>query len=193
MKKRSTVLGILIAFLIVVGAGYTYSRYLTSKSGSGDVVIANWAVALKQNSVEVSEGFNLTLTPVANANVASGRIAPGSSATATLELDLTGSEVAADYEIDLSSVTGLPDGMTISSVTATPQGGSATTLTGTNGKYSGQVALADVGTPITFVITVTWENSESRNSTDTTAGEDTLANRTKSIPVTVTAKQHIGA
>ena len=83
--------------------------------------------------------------------------------------------------------------MTISSVTATPQGGSATTLTGTNGKYSGQVALADVGTPITFVITVTWENSESRNSTDTTAGEDTLANRTKSIPVTVTAKQHIGA
>ena len=187
-------LALLIALLVIAGAGvYTYARYQTSRTGTGDVVIAKWAAAIKQDGTAVSDNFELALTPVANNNVASGKIAPGSSATATLVLDLTGTEVATDYEVEIGDVTGLPAGMTITGITA-----DGNSLTKTGNVYKGSVALnnektALVDEEITLVITVTWENNESNNSTDTTAGEGELAARTKSIPVTVTAKQHIDA
>lgn len=191
-KKRGMVLALIIALLVVAGAGiYTYARYQTSRTGNGTVTIAKWAAVVKQGGSEVSNNFNLTLTPVANSNVASGKVAPGSSATATLVLDLTGTEVVTDYEVEIGDVSGLPDGMTVSSVTAV-QDSQAVTLTQSGSKYTGQVALADVSKPITFTITVTWENSDSaaRITSDTTAGE---AAGTKTVPVIVTAKQHIGA
>lgn len=191
MRKKSTILSVLVVLLVVVVAGYTYARYQTARTGSGTVTIAKWSAAIKQNGSAVSDNYTLTLTPVTNSNVASGKVAPGSSATATLVLDLTGTEVVTDYDITIGDVSGLPSGMTISSVTAT-QDSSAVTLTQNGSTYSGQVAMADVSKPITIVITVTWENSDEadRILSDTDAGE---AAGTKTIPVTVTAKQHIGA
>ena len=88
--------------------------------------------------------MNLTLSD--NAYVAKDKIAPNRSATATLVVNLTGTEVATDIVVSLSSVSGLPNGMTITGVTA-----NGTSLTESSGSYS---------TPL-------------------------------SIPVTVTAKQHI--
>lgn len=185
MKKKS--LGILVALLLVVGAGvYTYARYTSSFTGTGSAQVAKWAVKVNDS---VTDTFDLDLSLSANTNVADNRIAPGRTATAQLILDLTGTEVATDYEIDLSGVTGLPDGMKITSVKATVAGGQATELNGSNGKYTGSVALADVAKPITFDITVAWENDEANNENDTTVGE---AAGELSIPVTVTAKQHIG-
>ena len=43
---------------------------------------------------------------------------------------------------------------------------------------------------VTLVVTVTWANNEANNANDTTFGE---VGGSISIPVTVTAKQHIGA
>ena len=144
MKKRK-VLAVLVALLLVVGAGvYTYARYTYSRTGSGDVDVATWAVALKQGGSEVSDNFTLGLTLSNNNYVVNGKIAPDRSATATLEVDLTGTEVA--------------------------------TAISTN--------------TVTLVVTATWANNEANNANDTTFGE---AGGSISIPVTVTAKQHIGA
>lgn len=193
MKKKS-VLAVLVALLLVVGAGvYTYARYTFSRTGSGDVDVATWAVALKQGGSPVTDNFTLTLTLGANNNVVNGKIAPDRSATATLTLDLTGTEVATDYEVDLSTVTGLPDGMSITGVTAD---GVALSETSTgSGVYTGSVALnagktAIADDEVELIITATWVNNESNNANDTTYG---TAAGTLSIPVTVTARQHIGA
>lgn len=193
MKKKS-VLAVLVALLLVVGAGvYTYARYTFSRTGSGDVDVATWDVALKQGGSPVSDNFTLTLTLGANNNVVNGKIAPDRSATATLTLDLTGTEVATDYEVDLSTVTGLPDGMSITGVTAD---GVALSETSTgSGVYTGSVALnagktAIADDEVELIITATWVNNESNNANDTTYG---TAAGTLSIPVTVTARQHIGA
>lgn len=188
--KNKKFLAVLMALLLLVGAGaYTYARYTFARTGSGDIDVATWAVALKQGGTAVTDNFTLTLTPAANDNVVNGKIAPARSATATLVLDLTGTEVATDYAVDLSSVTGLPTGMTITGVTA-----NGTALTGSAGVYSGTVALNSGKTAIetaetTLVITATWANDEANNAEDTTFGE---AGNPITIPVTVTVKQHIG-
>ena len=198
MKKRK-ILAVLVALLLVVVAGtYTYARYTYSKTGSGDAEIAQWHAAVKQGGSEVSDNFTLTLTPTANNYVVNGKMAPARSATATLEVDLTGTEVATDILVDLSSVSSLPTGMTISGVTAQPTGGSATAMTESSGTYSTTIELNSEKTAIsantiTLVITVTWDNaSDANNANDTGYGDGSLdADWTLQIPVTVTVKQHI--
>lgn len=186
-KKK--VLAILVALLIVFGAGvYTYARYTYSRTGNGEVEVATWAVALKQGGSEVSNNFNLNLTLSANNYVVNGKIAPNRSATATLVVDLTGTEVATDISVDLGSVTGLPTGMTISGVTA-----NGNAMTGSAGVYSTTIDLNGAKTAIstntvTLVVTATWANSESNNTNDTTFGS---SGGSITIPVSVTVKQHI--
>ena len=190
MKKKKA-LGILVALLLVVGAGiYTYARYTFSRTGNGSVDVATWAVSLKQNDSAVSDNFTLNLTLGANNNVVDGKIAPDRSATATLVVDLTGTEVATDIQVDLGSVSSLPTGMTISGVTAN---GNAMTASGnvystTIDLNAGKTAIST--NTVTLVVTATWANNEANNANDTTYGE---AGGSISIPVTVTAKQHIGA
>ena len=190
MKKKK-VLAVLVALLVLVGAGvYTYSRYVYTKSGSGSKGVATWAVVLKQGGNAVTDDFDLALTLASNDNVVNGKIAPSRSATATLVLDLTGTEVATDIEVDLSSVDNLPDGMSITGVTA-----NGNAMTAAAGVYSTMIALNAGKTAISanaveLVITASWVNDENNNANDTTFGN---AHGTLTIPVTVTAKQHIGA
>ena len=189
MKKKK-VLAILVVLLILIGTGvYSYARYVYTKSGSGSKNVATWAVTLKQGGNPVTDDFNLALSLSANDNVVNGKIAPSRSATATLVLDLTGTEVATDVEVDLSSVTGLPNGMSITGVTA-----NGNAMTEDSGVYTTMIALNAGKTAIstntvTLVITAEWANNESNNANDTTYGS---THGTLTIPVTVTAKQHIG-
>jgi len=195
VKKRK-VLAVLVALLIVVGAGvYTYARYITTKTGSDDVEVAKWTATVKQGGTAVSDNFDLTLTLSDNDYVVNGKIAPNRSATATLVVDLTGTEVATDIEVDLGSVTGLPTGMTISGVTA-----NGTAMTKSGNVYSATIGLNGEKTAISsntveLVVTATWDNaSDANNANDTGFGDGTNdADWTLQIPVTVTAKQHIGA
>ena len=79
MKKKK-VLAVLVALLLLVGAGvYTYARYTFSRTGTGNVNVAKWAVALKQGGNAVDDNFTLDLTPSANNYVVNGKIAPDRS------------------------------------------------------------------------------------------------------------------
>lgn len=195
MTKRK-VLAVLIVFLLVVGAGiYTYARYITSKTGSGDVEVAKWTAIVKQGGSAVSDSFTLALTLSNNNYVVNGKIAPDRSATATLVVDLTNTEVATDIEVDLGSVTGLPTGMTISGVTANgnAMAQSGSKYTTTIDLNAGKTAISS--NTVTLVITVTWDNaSDANNANDTGYGDGTNdVDWTLQIPITVTVKQHIGA
>ena len=195
-KKNKLLIG-LIALLLVVGVGVaTYARYISTYEGNDTVDVADWKVTLKQGDQAVSNNFELAFTlDNTQSNAKEGTIAPGSVLTSELTLDLTGTEVATDYEINLSEVTGIPDGMTITSVKATVGTAEAQTLTETStgsGIYQGSLTLEQVtNTPtVEFEIIATWTNDEANNTNDTSFGTST---DTITIPVTVTAKQHIGA
>ena len=54
MKKKK-VLAVLVALLLVVGAGvYTYARYTFSRTGSGEVSAAKWTATVKQGGTAVT-------------------------------------------------------------------------------------------------------------------------------------------
>ena len=85
--------------------------------------------------------------------------------------------------------------MTISGVTA-----NGTAMTNNSGVYSTTIDLnagktAISSNTVTLVVTATWDNaSDANNANDTGFGDGTNdADWTLQIPVTVTAKQHIGA
>lgn len=193
MKKKK-VLAVLVALLLVIGAGvYTYARYTFTRTGNGNAEVARWTASLTDGANALTDNFNLPMTLSTNNYVVNGKIAPNRSATASLVVDLTGTEVATDIEVSIGSITGLPDGMTISGVTATPLGGSATALTLNDGKYSTTIELnagktAISANTVTLEITATWTNSDANDADDTTHG---TTGGSLSIPVTVTAKQHI--
>ena len=187
MKKRTLV--VLVVLLLLLGVGsFTYARYVTSYNGTGTAEIAKWAVALKQGGAAVSETFDLNLTLSSNENVAAGKIAPGRKATATLQLDLTGTEVTSDVEFDLSDITGLPAGMEITNVSIKNGAEVFPTTSGDDQVYTGTITYSSDNKVLDVVITLEWVNNEANNATDTTAGKNA---GTLSIPVKVTVKQHI--
>ena len=189
MKKKLSVL-ILVVLLLLVGVGsFTYARYITIYNGTGTAEIAKWAVALKQGGTAVSETFDLDLVISNSIHVATGKIAPGETATATLQLDLTGTEVSSNVTLDLTGITGLPAGMTIADVSI-KNGGRELPVSGdtTTKLYTGYISHVESNKVLDIVITFEWENDDTNNITDTVAGKNA---GTLSIPVKVTVEQRI--
>lgn len=197
--KKSTITTVIALLIILTVCLYfisgTYARYADSRSGNAQVSVAKWEVSITDGESPLNNQFKLPFTVQENANVVSGKIAPGTTATATIDLDLTGTEVAVDFEATISeenlstvfgesaddvkvttAVTGATSGGT-SGVTTIQLPGDGQAFTQGNGK-------------IEITITLTWTNNDEHNTSDTTVGK---AGSTLDIPVTLTLKQHIGA
>ena len=187
MKKNRTLL-VLVALLLLVGIGtFTYARYITNKSGNATVNVAKWSAVLTDGTNELSNNFTLTLQPTSSDLVAAGKIAPGSTATGTLVVNLTGTEVASDVIVTAGTITGAPTGATLTIKEAGDA--SATTLSsGTSLTKNLTAAQAATGV-LTYTITVEWPNNEANNESDTTIGE--AASSAITVPLTVVAKQRI--
>ena len=190
--KNGRAIAIMIA-VILVGAGIslvTYARYSNNElGGSGSVNVARWNVVVTDGSSEQSATQGVTFNVNQNANVSAGYMAPGSTATAEMILDPTGSQVAIDYTISISETDLQSVGMGIESVTA-KIGNETVSLTHSNGVYSGNLDLSQVeaNSKVKFTIVAEWINSEANNATDTANG---ISAQTITIPITLTAQQHI--
>jgi len=185
MKKKS--LGLLVALLLVVGAGvYTYARYQSTFEGTGTADVAKWAVEVTGADAQ-SNKFDLVLTPSESDYVANGKIAPGVGASGTIELKLTGTEVDTDIIVAIDDST--LEGATLKSVTA--NNGVTLTKADSTNEYTGTITHESIATNgvITLTVEVEWTNSDSNNVADTEIGE---ADEDLQLGVTVTAKQHIG-
>lgn len=197
MKKRTT-LSIILIVLVAITAifvGKTYARYLSEASASGTVDVASWAIKVNDTDITGAGTTALgtvTLTAGTSANVATGKIAPSINATGSFEVHATGSEVAVDYEFTLGTITAsagtVPTGLSIGAVEYSTDGTNWTAITASSGKYTGTIALANVATPVTVRVTVSWPNDEANNVTDTAAG---VSGATLTVPVTITVKQKI--
>ena len=195
MTKR-TVKTIIAVLMILAICLYfisgTYARYTTSVGAKAEASVAKWAVSLKHGGADITKGQILKFTVRENNNVVAGKIAPSVTAVSTVEVDLTGTEVAVDFEaiVDDKAIADI-FGASASSVTAT------TTVTGgtVSGTTSSTLALPDgkaftsSNGKVTLTITLTWENVEAKNGSDTTVG---IAAKTLQIPVTLNVQQHIG-
>ncbi len=184
--KKSVFAVIILAILIALIGG-TYARYTTSGTGSANVSVAKWVVNIKNGDSPISENQNVAFVLEANENVKEGKIAPSSKASATITVDMTGTEVAAllTATIDSSSL-------------ATVFGDAASrvelkmSVDGTeySSGDSAEIALADVSKVHNVVLTLEWtENNDSaKNAEDTTVG---VNGKNITLPVTITVTQKV--
>ena len=187
-RVRNGIAIAIILLLIVFIIGGTYARYSTIGKADAKVGIAKWAVSIKSGNTTLSSTTqDITFTVQQNSNVVPGKIAPGVTATAEVELDLSGTEVAVDFTATVGNISpsNLPSTDKIS-LTSSVDGGTAGTtqtialdnnsaFTSSNGKKK-------------VTLTLTWTNDDENNVDDTSTG---TTGGTITIPVTLTAQQHI--
>jgi len=203
--KRGILVAIILVCLIALIAG-TYARYTGSGTVNVAAQLAKWHVEL--NGSDISESSQIVQVPLtydANEYVKNGKLAPGRSATLAVEVDPSGSEVAVDYTFDIdtdalaeSLELNSSSAISITGATYSIGSGAAQNATFTNGLITVNESLADVeaGKSVTVSVTVTWDNAnDANNASDTAEGVASYGagenGKTITIPVTVTATQHI--
>lgn len=202
-EKHKFIIFGLVLTLVLLGSSLgvmTWARYTTQFTGvSATTQVAKWSAVLKNGSNNVISGTTTIPMTATNAHtdVVPGKIAPGSTATGNLKIDLTGTEVNTDIEFVFTKPSNLPKNAELtakigetamscttseSTVTCTktidlPQSsGSFTAFTEANGVFNLSVNIA-----------WTYADDDTENPEDTTDG-NTAAEIT--IPVTISAKQH---
>lgn len=223
MKKKNIVFATLLLGVVLTASvvGKTYSRYVTTDSGTGTATVAKWHAAIT-GFTGATGSKTITLTPVANTYVASGVIAPDSDAAGILTVDLTGTQVAVDLMASLGEITingvswttAVPKGTLSDHFTTvlkiyegtaddadiqkdlTGETGGATplkTIEGSNEKYFiGLTNNAISKTSVKVAVGIHWtHNDSSTNPWDTLVGEYSSTAPTITATINLTAQQHV--
>ena len=192
--KRGTLI-VLAIFVLIAVIGGTYAKYTSGATGSGAVNIAQWQVKVNDQPISntASGTFDLAFT-ANNANTAANRVAPGGTATAYVDIDLTGTEVSVDFTCALATTAAT----NLTSVFGEGYNNKVTVNVGTPTLLDGATSMTTNGTTVTVgttamngtvrvPITLTWTDAAANNTNDTNTG----ATKTDvTIPVTLTVAQH---
>lgn len=193
MTKNKVKLIMVVLMLMVVCLYFvsgTYARYASAITGNAAVAVATWDVDFSDGTSALENDFDLTFSVNQNANVVSGKIAPSTTATAKIEVDLSGTEVAVDYAARITEdalETLFGDSADSVTVTTTAKVNGVEDTTGTVNLVGDKAFEADNG-KVEITITLTWANDDANNVSDTTVG---AAGGTLTLPVTVSLTQHI--
>ncbi len=199
IKKLAIILILLVLLMpllhFILG---TYARYISTFTGDAKTSVAKWSVKLKGDDTgEKTKIDNLIFKLQKNKNVKEGKIAPGATAVAEVEFDLTGTEVSVDIiaEITTDNIEKVfKESAKNVSLTAEIDGTKAevtqTTMRKTISLPNNKAFTAENGTR-KLTLTLKWDNTdESINEIDTQIGR---AGETLVIPVKLTIQQHIGS
>lgn len=105
MKIKIRIILFLIALIaLIFNINTTYARYAAATTGSLTTDFAGWQIAVNNSDITSASVSSLTFTPVieANANVAAGKMAPGSSGYFDIGIDSSNVDVSYTYSITLS-------------------------------------------------------------------------------------------
>ena len=191
--KRSIIALILLVVALFFIAG-TYARYSTTGSANAKANVANWNVSIKRDNTDLTQTTqDIVFTVEPNEYVVSNKIAPATRATAQIEVDLTGTEVAVDLKtvFDSTQLSNVISSNSKISFTTTVDGTSYTSNSPIYIPLLNDSAFTESNGKKTLTIAIEWENDDENNALDTAVGTATQAERTISIPVTLTAQQHI--
>ena len=205
-RRSRTKRGILVALLFVLLIyiiGSTYARYTNTTTSTGTVTVAKWAIKINTDDMPTTATQDVTFVLDDNEYVSDDVIAPARSGHFDVVLDPTGSQVAIDYIIKCGTTNlttddnGITDPASKISVTGAKYwigevsgNGTDATLTGNGVTINEELGDVEAGKAVTLRITVEWDNDDDKQNTHDTANG--IAADTITIPVEVTAQQHIG-
>ena len=98
MNKKKKILFVTIAILILIvliSAGYTFSKYYQAIKGSASTQIAAW-------SFKANAGNETAITDIVLKNGTEEKIAPGSNGSFQIKVDALGSDVDVKYNVNVS-------------------------------------------------------------------------------------------
>lgn len=190
--RKNTIKTIMVALVLLVVSLYfitgTYARYYEEFTGDTKANIAKWAVALKDKDDAAVAIKDLKFVVQSNTNVVEKKLAPNVTLKGTVKIDLTGTEVAAQYKavVDKSAIADF-FGASKDDISVTVSGATEGEFVDANGfstssGYTGDTAVQTVD------IVIAWTNNDQHNSSDTTVGK-TAGSVT--LPVTLTVQQKI--
>lgn len=185
---------VLIALLLLVAISFTsYAIYKSSVDTDSEVTAAKWNIEFMDGQTEVTSSQTITFGAsdcVNNTHVADGVIAPGATCTKTITLDANDTEVDVAYTALAGAVTAEKAGSAVATTNANAFTVSLLPASGTIA-YNSATRTADL------TLTVTWagnDDSDAAQNPDTINDADTaLEGTTITVPVTLVAKQVVGA
>ena len=194
IKKLLWLTTIFFTFIAVIYiTNETYSLLETISEGDASVKTGTWTI--KVNNKLISDGITKTFTlddivyDETNENIEKGYIAPSKSGYFDIILDPSGTDVSIVYEINVRlDECDYPENIKLNVANQ-----SSDKVVNQNGNiFSGIISLEDIESnkTIDLRLTLTWENNESLNESDTTLGT-IEANKIK-IPITITLNQYQG-
>lgn len=95
-KKIVLLSTIMIALILIIAAGYTFSKYFQSINGKATAEIAAWSFKANAGN-ETSKLSEIKLTTPNG-----GKIAPGTNGEFKIKVDSLGSEVDVNYKVEIS-------------------------------------------------------------------------------------------
>lgn len=95
-KKIILAVIIIISLILIIAAGYTFSKYFSSVSGNATAQIAAWSFKANAGG-DTKPLTGITLTPVNGRN-----IAPGTNGVFQIKVDSIGSDVDVKYHVNIS-------------------------------------------------------------------------------------------
>ena len=179
-KKKFLFLAVLFIVVGSISSIGTYAIYKLTASGTATISTASFELSV--NGSEISRSTQtfplsgLTWTNSLGTQVATGKIAPGSTATLPLTIDVTGSSIDVDYMVKVEGFEGL---------TAVIDGTAGLTKTGTIA-YSEQANAMRKQMNVVLTWSGASNDLDTKNSTDVN-----LKNRHETITIIVIAYQHL--
>ena len=189
MNKRIAVLVILsLIFLAVFGAAYTYGLFHSEIGDDLEFDVADWVIKINNTNVTNGSTQQFTITDVhfgGDANVRSGKFAPGTAGYFTLAIDPTGTEVSVRYEIEIHEEEFGNENIKVTSLQLV-SGNTFTKIS--DSRYVGVIPLNNQRVN-TIRINLEWENHEENNESDSVIGTE---GADLEVPVTVHLMQYFG-
>ena len=203
MTKKLSVLAALMLSVLVTAysVGGTYAKYTTTNTLSGTATVAKWAIAMKANDATITNTTTINLATAmkdtvddgTEANVASGKIAPGTKGTFNFNVDGTGTEVDYTYTITLDNFSNVPTNFVLSAAEGTTV---ETTGSGDTLKYVITGTITHDATEKNIISALNWvwayetlDTESSATAGDTADTTNGIAGAPMTFDVTITATQ----
>lgn len=183
-SKVIAILAVLLIAVLAVGI-WAWSKYTNSYSGKSASTVAKWNFTTDETkiaSIDLAKAVDGVVVWDDVNNVATDRIAPGTSGRFSIGLDATSSEVAVRYDIKLTDMTGKPTNLHFYSDAG------CTKQLKNDAELAGYIAQGDVGTEKTVTIYWKWayetpatenKTQAENDKTDTDEGKAAVENGVK--------------
>lgn len=106
LTRKVQILLFAIALLFsIMTVSDTYSKYLTSATGTSDISIARWRILVNNEDIRNNSDISQVITPIfdSNSHIAEGVIAPTSQGYFDIIIDHTAADVSFNYEIGVTT------------------------------------------------------------------------------------------